>query len=248
MKKILSLCIIATICLASFSSYASDSKLEYTVAAGVNLGGTAPMGFPAEVRSVDSYTPLFNPMIGAYITKMFTPKWGVSTGLRFEQKGMIAQASVKNYQINVDIKQGDQTGKKKGYYTGTVENKTHNSYLVLPVNAVYRPSSKWDVNAGVYFAYAVDRSFTGHAMNGTIRETPLHDKVGVQMADYDYSNDVNKFDFGIEVGGGYKVYKDLAVNASLHWGLLSTLNEDTKQINLTTYNIYLNVGVSYTFK
>ncbi len=244
MKKIISACVAVLLCSVLAQA---QKNVEYTVSAGFNFGGTTPLGLPAEIRSIDSYRPGLRLAFGAGVLKMIAPKWGVSAGLRFEEKGMETEVSVRNYKLTVNIQDGDATGQKKGYYTGRIRNKTDIDYLVLPLCAVFRPSKKWDVKGGLYFAYAIDRSFIGNAMEGTIRETPYDSKIGIRIADYDYSDDINRFDMGVELGGSRKCYKGLAVHARLSWGLLSTLDKERKKIDMTTYNIYLQAGVNYTF-
>lgn len=252
MKVRFSLIIAALLaCLGTTTASAQSDELslplEYNVYAGVNLGGTAPIGLPAQIRSIDGFNPGLNLSIGADVTKMFTSKWGVSAGLRFENKGMTTEASVKDYRLTVNIKEGDEQGEKRGYYTGKVKNTTDNSYLTIPVKAIFRPSKRWDIKGGLYFAYAIETEFTGKAFDGTIRETPEHGRVAVKVADYDYSDDINRFDMGLEIGGAYRLYKGLSVKADLSWGLLSTLDGDTKKVDMTTYNIYLNIGLGYKF-
>lgn len=37
--------------------WSSLRGLEYTVKAGINIGGTAPVPLPREIRAIDSYSP-----------------------------------------------------------------------------------------------------------------------------------------------------------------------------------------------
>ncbi len=244
MKKIL-IALLVTLTGPILSQ--AQTPMEYSVSAGFNIGGTAPLGLPAEIRNIGSYRCRLNLSVGIGALKMLTPHWGISAGLRFEEKGMKTEVSVRNYKLSVNIQEGDAAGQKKGYYTGNIRNNTGISYLTFPICAVFRPTKKWDLKGGLYLAYALDRSFTGNAIEGAIRETPLDSKIGIKIANYDYSDDINRLDTGIELGASRKVYQNLAVHAHLDWGLLSTLNKDRKKIDMTTYNIYVNIGVKYTF-
>lgn len=232
--------------LVVMNAQTSDKKLEYNLSLGFNIGGTTPIGLPAEIRGINSYQPTLNLTVGASVIKMFSPKWGIDAGLRFENKGMKTGVDVKNWQMTVNIQSGDDTGTKTGYFTGSIKNKTSISYLTLPIKAVYRLNDKWDLKGGFYFSYAMERSFTGNVVKGQIRETPLHPVIGITKADYDYSDDLRKFDTGIELGANWKVYKSLAVHANLTWGFLTALDPNKRRVDMDNYNVYFNIGVNYT--
>lgn len=53
---------------------------EYEIKAGVNLGGTAPLPFPEEIRSIDGYNPTLSITIEGNMTKWLDSKkkWGRS--------------------------------------------------------------------------------------------------------------------------------------------------------------------------
>lgn len=251
MKKIT---LIATLALVFvLSATAGDSVatnnngMEYKVQAGFNIGATSPIGLPAEVRGINSYKPTPNLSVAGYAIKMFNSMWGVKAGLRFENKGMETGISVKNYKMTINIHTGDDVGVKTGYFTGDIINKTRMGYISVPVSAVYRLNNRWDFNAGIYAAYAIDCNFTGKVVQGQIRETPLTPVIGVTKADYNYSDDLQKWDVGVEIGASCKVYRNLAIDANFTWGTMSVLDPDKRKMEMDNYNLYLNVGVSYTF-
>lgn len=233
---------------ASFSPAlaARGGKFDYDINLGFNLGGTTPMGLPAEIRKIGGYRPTVNLVVGASATYTPVPRWGVSAGLVFETKGMNTSIKVKNYHLTMSIQEGDDRGEKTGYFTGDIRNKTKITYLTIPVNAVFRPDKYWQVEAGPYFSFALDRSFIGHVDGGTMHETPLMPAIGVSKAEYDYSSDIRRFDCGLGVGGSRRVYRGLSVKARLTWGLMSVLAPSRRKIDMDTYNVYLNVGFTYT--
>jgi len=47
---------------------------EYEIKAGVNLGGTAPLPFPEEIRSIDGYNPTLSITIEGNMTKWLDTK------------------------------------------------------------------------------------------------------------------------------------------------------------------------------
>lgn len=220
-------------------------KVDYEVGLGFNLGATTPMGLPAEVRKIDSYKPTVNLSIGAQAVYRLSPKWGIGAGLTFENKGMKTGIRVRNYHLTMNIQDGTEEGSKTGYFTGKIKNTTRMSYLTVPVNAVFSPDDKWKLEFGPYFSYALDRVFTGKVSDGELHETPLHPAIGVNKADYDYSDDMRRFDVGLGLGVSRSIYRNLSVKARLSWGLMSVLNPDTRKIDMNTYNVFLNIGLSY---
>ena len=59
---------------------------EYELKAGVNIGGASPTPLPEEIRKIKGYSPKFNGSFEGTATKWLTPKWGISAGLRLEEK------------------------------------------------------------------------------------------------------------------------------------------------------------------
>lgn len=249
MKKLtIYFALLLSLLVASTSvCYAQKPTIDYRLAVGFNIGGRAPLDLPAEIRSVNSFAPLLNLTLGGSVDVMFVPKWGLATGLRFEGKGMKTSASVENYQMSMNVSDGDQTGKTSGYFTGNITNETRSDYLTIPVLAVFRPSPSWEVRLGAYFAYSVNQLFVGSAADGYIRENPLMPKIGVKSAEYDFTSDLRRFDAGLEFGADLKIYKSLSVTANMLWGFVNTLNPATRSMDMDMYNIYLNVGFAYRF-
>ena len=130
---------------------------EYNIKAGFNIGGTSPIPLPKEIRKIDSYAPGIAIAIEGNATKWFDEKkkWGLTLGLRLENKNMTTEATVKNYGMKIINTNG---GELAGLWTGGVKTKVKNSYLTIPILADYRISKRWIVSAGPYFSYLLDRS------------------------------------------------------------------------------------------
>ena len=67
--------------------WSSLHGLDYQFKAGVNIGGTAPLPLPKEIRSIDSYSPGLAITLEANITKWIDvqKKWGVNLRIFFLQ-------------------------------------------------------------------------------------------------------------------------------------------------------------------
>ena len=199
--------------------------LDYEFRAGVNIGGTSPLPLPAEIRSIDSYKPGLAISIEGNVTKWIDPqkKWGVGLGLRLESKSMNTKATVKNYGMEIF---NDAGGRTAGLWTGGVKTKADLSYLV-----------EGDFSGNVY---------EGHLRTPDATGTAVYFE-GDNIATYDFSDDLRKFQWGIQAGGSWKAYRHLTVHADLQWGLNDIFQKDFKTITFSMYSIYLNLGFGYAF-
>ena len=67
------------------------------------------------------------------------------------------------------------------------------------------------------------------------------------IATYDFSNELRKFQWGIQFGGEWKAFKHLTVHADVTWGLNNIFQKDFDTITFNMYPIYLNLGFGYAF-
>lgn len=222
------------------------SMWEYSLKSGFNIGGTAPVPLPAEIRSIDSYKPVLGFTMEANVTRWINDTWGLQTGLRLENKGMNTKATVKDYSMEIIE---DDHGRLKGRWYGGVQTKVSNSFLTVPLLAVYKINSSWKLNGGLFFSYQIDGDFSGTVYDGYLRQdNPLGEKVNVPKATYDFSDDMRKFQWGAQIGGEWNIYNSFSINSHLTWGFKNIFQKDFKTITFSMYPIYLNIGFGYTFK
>lgn len=127
-----------------------------------------PIPLPKEIRKIDSYAPGIAIAIEGNATKWFDKdkKWGLTLGLRLENKNMTTEATVKNYGMKIINTNG---GELAGLWTGGVKTKVKNSYLTIPILANYHISKRWILSAGPYFSYLLEGNFSGHVYEGHLR-------------------------------------------------------------------------------
>ena len=193
--------------------------LEYEIKAGFSIGGTAPLPLPVEIRSIDGYNPTLAISIGGEVTKWFAVqnKLGVIVGLRLENKAMTTEATVKNYNMEILGQGGERIS---GVWTGGVKTKVHTSGLTIPLMATYKLSNRWNIKA----------EFTDG-----------------KIATYDFSDDLRHFQWGLQIGAGWRAFKHLNIYADLTWGLNDIFRNDFQTITFAMYPIYLNIGFGYAF-
>ena len=166
--------------------------------------------------------------------------------IRLETKGMTTRAKTKNY--HMEAWNTDGSGKVMGAWTGKVKTSVRNTYLTLPVVAVYNIDKRWSVSAGAYASYLLDGEFTGAAYDGYIRDQdPTGEKAEVTRAEYNFSSDIRKFNWGLQAGGEYKVYKHLALFANLQWSMNGIFPSDFGSVTFALYPIYGTLGFTYLF-
>lgn len=222
---------------------------EYELKAGVNIGGASPLSLPAEIREIKDYSPKLNGTIEATVTRwLFNDKaWGVSTGLRIEEKGMKTDARVKNYSTEV-LNDGN---KVKGMWTGDVTTNYNSTLVTLPVMANYRFNDTWKVRAGMFVSYRMDGEFTGSVSNGYLREgNPTGERVEFgpnQQSTYDFSDDLRRFHYGLQIGGTWRAYQRFTVNADFTWGFNRIFKSEFKTVTFGMYPLNLNIGFGYRF-
>lgn len=242
--------IILTFCLIALAGIqlANGKDFTYRVKAGFNIGGTAPLPLPAEIRKIEGFNPKMNLAIGAEVIRNFNPKWGLMTGLRFETKSMTTKARVKSYKMSIDISDGDETGSASGYFTGGVKTKVRNEYLTVPIAAVYNVSPKVELNAGVFMSVKLSGEFSGEAYDGILRDqTPTGEKIGITSATYDLEKDIRNFNWGGQVGVHWMAYKQFSVYGDFTMAANSIFAKNNPTVPFPMYNIYMNIGFGYTF-
>lgn len=216
------------------------------IGAGFNIGGTSPLPLPVEIRSIDKYQPTLCLSFEGAAEKHFNKHWGAQVGIRFENRGMKTDATVKNYHMEAVNTEG--TGRINGAWTGHVKTEVNNNYLTFPILATYSFNDRWMVKAGPYLSWMFSGEFTGEAYDGYIRDqVPTGEKAEVSRATYDFSSDLRRFHWGIQAGGEFKAYKHLSVSANLQWGLNGIFPSDFESVTFALYPIYATIGINYLF-
>ncbi len=250
MKKIILtlLAVIAVVvAVAEEKKDVTQKEWVFRVAAGYNLGGTAPLPLPREIRSIDGFNPGLNYALEGSVQKRFvgTP-WGVMLGLRLETKGMETDARVKNY--HMEAVNSDGNGKVVGAWTGMVKTRVKNNYISMPILATYSIGNRWTLSAGPYIAWMFDGEFTGEAYDGYIRDqNPTGEKAEVTSAVYDFSSSLENLHYGVQAGGEYRATERFALYANLQWGLNGIFPNDFGSVTFDLYPIYATLGFAYMF-
>lgn len=224
------------------------SGFSYELRGGLNIGGTAPLPIPAEIRKIKSYAPGLCIVLEGVAEYACNSEWGIRSGIRLESKGMTTRAGVKNYGMVISNEEGGQV---EGLWTGDVETRVRLSYISVPLLVVYRPTDRLHLSAGPFLSYLMEGDFYGSVSDGHLR-TP--DATGRRIdfrdghiASYDFSNHLRRWQVGMQVGGSWQAYKHLTIHTDLLWGLQDIFQPDFKTVAFSLYPLYLSVGFGYRF-
>ena len=225
-------------------------NLKYNFRFGYMVGGTAPVGLPATIRSLDSYKLEPNVTVGIDVNKPLGEHWGVATGLRLENKGMNIKATVKNYHMAF-VQKGAYLD---GYFTGHNQSEAEEWMITLPVYGYYAFNKNCRVKFGPYISVLTSARFTGYAYDGYLRaNTPTGAKIEIgsdeiSRGNYDFSDDMRHFQVGLMAGVDYYWGKRWGAFADLTWGVTGIFKSSFHTIEQTMYPLYGSIGLCYRLK
>lgn len=228
--------------------YSALNGLHYSVRASYGIGGISPIPLASEIREIVSYRPLVGFALEGTVEKDINRWLGLHVGLRLENKTMSTDAIVKNYKMEIENGPGATV---RGYWTGNVRTKVVNSYLSIPILATFKLSQRWKMRLGPYFSYLLAGDFNGDVYDGYLREgDPTGTKVIIDAdnpATYDFSDDLVRSNFGVQMGFEWRAFSHLNIFADLQWGLNSAFPKNFDTITFKMYPIYANLGFAYAF-
>lgn len=238
---------IAAVMSASLKARTSACNLQLRPRVGYSIGGTAPIGVPATIRSIDGYhlTPSF--LAGADVLLQPKLHWGVLAGLHFGNKGMDADITTKAYHMEMR-KGADQI---EGLFTGHISQQVKQLMLTVPLQLTYSFSPKLMLKAGPYASVLLKRDFSGIASDGYLRQgDPTGAKILIgdrdgEWATYDFSDDMRRLQMGVGIGADWCFYKSVGLSIDLNWGLTGIFSTSFKTVEQTLYPIYGTIAFFY---
>lgn len=213
---------------------------------GVNLGGTMPLPMPRAIRGIEDYNPQLHFAIeGRAAYRFKNSSWGLTTGLRLEQKGMNTDARVRNYFVNVVA---DDGATLRGAFYGDVYTRVRLSLLTIPVLATWQPHPRWTLSAGPTLSINLGGDFSGYAYNGYIRkDSPIGERTAVTKGAYEYGDDLCTLHWGMLLGVDYQFSRRWSATAEYTMGVHGIFPSTYTNVSYTLYPVFATIGVSYKF-
>lgn len=248
MKKIICITLICLTALQLQGKGVKDNDgIKYQARLGYAIGGTAPIGLPATIRSLEKYTPTPSFCVGLNGEYHISGRWGFVTMLNWENKNMDIKARVKNYYM--EIVRGDES--LAGNFTGYIQTKAEEMMLTVPIMASYKAGENLRLRLGPYASVLLRKVFKGSAYNGYLRkDKPTGTKIELgsdskTKGSYDFSDDVRSVQYGVDFGADYQFGRKLGMFVDLSWGLTGLFRSGFKTIEQTLYPIFGTIGVTY---
>lgn len=217
---------------------------------GYNIGGTAPVGMPASIRRLNSYTLQPNLLLGVEADKPLADRWSLTLGMQVENKGMKEDARVKSYHEEV-VRGGERLA---GMFTGDVTTEVTEWMLTIPLHARWQATQRFSLHAGPYVSILTQRKFSGFAHDGYLR---VDDPTGAKIilgsdantrGDYDFSGSMRRMQWGVDFGGEYRIWQRTGIFANISWGLSGIHHSGFTAVEQTLYPIFASVGMTYRLK
>ena len=228
------------------------SRTGFLVRAGYTLGGTTPLPLPAEVRSIDAFSPKGGFTVGFDGYRMFSRRWGLNLGMHLFYEGFHTSAEVKNYRMSLTM----DGNTLSGYFTGTDITNTSMWGMTFPLTATFALSPRWSVSAGPYFSTYFHQTFSGKVYDnkngvGYLRvDTPTGEKVNMDRnnpATYDFADHMLQWNGGVEICFDWKAMRHMNVFGKLDWGLSNIWESDFEAVAFKMYPMYATLGVAYRY-
>ncbi len=217
----------------------------FTWRLGLNIGGIMPMGMPASIRSLNSYSPQVNPQLSATMEKHISSRFGIESGLRLDRKAMRTDAQVKSY--HMQMTQGEES--IEGVFTGGVVTKCSTWGVTIPVQLTYHLSNDFKLRAGPMVNFLLSKDFSGYAYDGYLRRnSPVGERIEVghtedQRGNYDFGDEMRAVQFGVSVGVDWNFKKNYGLYADVQCGLNGAFKSSFKTIEQTMYPVYCTIGL-----
>ena len=252
MKQLASYIFILLLIFTAHNTMAQNPDETFLMKArvGYAIGGTTPIGMPADIRSLDKFRVTPNFMVGFDCEYRFSSRFGLLGGLRFEIKDMDIEATTKGYHMKVKMDEDEL----EGLYTGHVRQQVRQRMFTIPVMLTFRLGRTVTLKAGPYLSILTCKQFEGYAFDGYLRkDNPTGSKVVMgnkegEWATYDFGTDMRRCQFGISAGVDWNFWRCLGVSADLAWGLTGIHHSDFKTVEQTLYPIYGTIGLFYRIK
>ncbi len=230
---------------------------EIGVAAGTPIGPaekgqTATVGYAPNDVIVTTKDPSGRPGLGLhagiFTRYLINEKMALQLGLAYNAKKASYEAPVhdKEYTHYEDINLPDgsvTTAVIESFFNGTVEGKFNNQYLEAPLVFIYNLGDKWSVHGGPYASYLLKGKHHVWA-TGIVGDnfTAVEDQFS------DESSSINTWDYGLNAGVNYKIFRQIECELRISSGLRSIFSDEYLLAEDTIRNLYLNLKANYTFQ
>jgi Outer membrane protein beta-barrel domain len=237
---------IFSLCLAQRNQQPAPqtphTPLQFGVYAGANTGAPIPKNVVEGSKG-----DLGTNFRGGLMTKYnFSEKFGLLVECGYAHKTATFSSPVKDQYIEQtfqvpDGQGGFITGKIETTFSGNTKGSFDLHYLESALLAEYNVNRHLSVAVGAFGADLVSGTNTGIATEVQIGTVPGF----FPDQPFDNSAELNRFDYGLVGGLGYKLVDNLQLNMRLAWGSPSIYLPTFTRVPEPLPTRYLQVGMDY---
>lgn len=228
-------------------AFAQNTHWNVYAKAGIQAGG--PLYKSSTIVS-KSGSPGFNPIIGIGSSYKLSKRWSISAEAFYSRRKVSYTSEVKDQNYidhnTVIINNQPITFDVSTKFTGTTKGEFDLHYLELPLFVQYSIGKKWNIQAGMYYAWAFSKKNEGTA-TGIIGRTDISNPNYVENKEYNYSNQLNSRYYGFVGGAQYQLSPAFAIDVRLTYSLKSLYKEDWEGVPYTLKDLYGQFTVKYSF-
>jgi len=239
----LSLCLL----ISTSASFAQNSRWNVYAKTGVQVGG--PLYKSSSIVS-KSGSPGFNPIAGLGFSYTIYKKWSISAEAFYSRRKINYTSEVKDQNYidhnTININNKPITFDVSTTFTGTTKGVFDSHYLELPLMVQYAIGNKFQIHAGMYYAWAFSNTNKGSA-TGIVGRTDIQDPNTVTDKEYNYSKEMNTRYYGFVAGAQYQISPAFAVELRATYSRKSLYKLDWEGIPYTLKDLYGQLTVKYSF-
>ena len=237
----------------SYSQEESEGTLltgNYTaLVVNGNVGAAIPFPFyniPEERHA----SMTLQPYLGLQLNHVISSVMYLKFNLLYSSKAVDFSATLVDQPYNgyIEVMVNGQVAEgnvEDAYFSGSSEGIYRLKYLELNSSIGRRIGKKSGIYMGFYVAFLLDARNEVY-VDGTVSHAPGLPPISSQFQrSQDYSEFINKTDFGFQVGYELKVYKKLNFNCQFSSGLYSIYSDDLEAVEFAIINMYASIGFTY---
>jgi hypothetical protein len=224
--------------LVLLSCGAAIAQFAMGLTAGVNYGG--PIG-----KIEGTGKPIPGLIGGAVFNYKLSPKWNVAAMLLYSFRGAeYQQASTNDSTVYVTV--GQNQVPVTTNYTANINGTLRLHYIDMPLLASYYIAKRGTIDFGPQFSYLV-----GGSDKGTNDIVFVENGIFNQKVQYNNIDELNRFDYGVTLGGTYYTKFGLNVGLRASRGFRSDYRKGFFSSRGFTetglYNTFVHLTLGYTF-
>lgn len=209
---------------------------------GIDMGGAIPVPL-SYIPDGAKGTPKLTPNIGIGGQYLLSEKWSLGLDINYHILSFTANADV----ISQAYWSDDRSYVL--YFSGETHTDVELRFVEFPLTALYKIGESWSLTFGGYYSRILEGKFETQGMNGistpdkSISDNP--NLPGPMNADYNFNEDLDKYDAGILIGYEYKISPKFLFWGRMHFGMKSIFAPEFQNLDYDMYQLRLSTGVSY---